>query len=842
MARKRENFRILRNQHGFSLMEIMVAVGMMGVLSVAMMSMQRNGVLGQKSLSAQDDSRVLTDLIATMLTDQTACTNTFAGLSPTAGATNMVLKDGGGNAQYSAGNSYGTRMTILAGIYMGETAATQKSANVDKRTGLVQWTPGAVNPNQGLALVMLDWQQTGTGSNQGVGVKDFWRYFMINATISAGNIVSCNAVRGDAAQNGVGTANYIPKWVTSTQLGNSVMYQSGSNIGIGTTGATSELSVIGDGTGVAQIGSAACGGNYVGITLGQTAAPTCSNYNILSNPSAPALLLNRPTGSDVEIRENNVPAVYFASGGTVGIGVAAPSYTLHTVGTIGTTGASAGYFMGDRSTANSGAWYRTGDYTRLWDSRIGDTAYFYNGATLASTQFSVGTTPYTNAIISADGEITSTLGAYGQFRMVGGNYGIMWRNDGANLYLLPTASGNQYGTWTGYRPFVYYFATGNVALNLDGSSSTGVGIAPSSRLQVDGEFRVGESTLGDTYVYMFRDPASGHMTIDTHNAANSAKDPLLINPWGGTVSVGYNAGIGGAFNVYYPAGSVHGIVAYGYPDAAHYGVYGQSGSYWGALGRSDGYSFVGTGHIWIPASYVVYAGNFASSSDARLKEKIRPVDNSLQLIEKLKPVHFYWRPGTEQYNAEKEQKEQIGFIAQDVEKVLPEVVGKVKYPGVPAVKSPDGKDKPHLPTLNEKLGETLTIDYGKLTPVAIAGVKALKELFDSFKAEFKKEHENVLALIEKVRKDLEKLDFQLKDLAKDMASFRTSVLETREELARFGKNDESRGRELASLKDDLKELKAKNEDLAKENKSVKRENEAIKAYLCGKDPKAPICH
>lgn len=48
-------------------------------------------------------------------------------------------------------------------------------------------------------------------------------------------------------------------------------------------------------------------------------------------------------------------------------------------------------------------------------------------------------------------------------RMVQGNYGVVWRQDGAVLYLLTTASGNQYGTWTGARPLAYNMGTGTIS-------------------------------------------------------------------------------------------------------------------------------------------------------------------------------------------------------------------------------------------------------------------------------------------------------------------------------------------------------------------------------------------
>jgi hypothetical protein len=64
---------------------------------------------------------------------------------------------------------------------------------------------------------------------------------------------------------------------------------------------------------------------------------------------------------------------------------------------------------------------------------------------------------------------------------------------------------------------------------------------------------------------------------------------------------------------------------------------------------------------------------FGSPSDISLKENIKPIESALDKVEKLQGVTFDW----------KEQditnlKEDIGFIAQDVQKVLPELVRKNK--------------------------------------------------------------------------------------------------------------------------------------------------------------------
>jgi hypothetical protein len=61
-------------------------------------------------------------------------------------------------------------------------------------------------------------------------------------------------------------------------------------------------------------------------------------------------------------------------------------------------------------------------------------------------------------------QITEGLNGYGQYRMVQGRYGVMWRQDGSTTYLLITPPDAQYGVWNGLRPFFVDNASGRVTM------------------------------------------------------------------------------------------------------------------------------------------------------------------------------------------------------------------------------------------------------------------------------------------------------------------------------------------------------------------------------------------
>ncbi len=82
----------------------------------------------------------------------------------------------------------------------------------------------------------------------------------------------------------------------------------------------------------------------------------------------------------------------------------------------------------------------------------------------------------------------------------------------------------------------------------------------------------------------------------------------------------------------------------------------------------------------------IVAAAFTVSSDRRLKTDIKPIENSLDIIDQITGVKFNWISSNES------KRRQVGVIAQDVQKVLPELVETnsetkklaVNYPGLVA--------------------------------------------------------------------------------------------------------------------------------------------------------------
>jgi hypothetical protein len=105
-------------------------------------------------------------------------------------------------------------------------------------------------------------------------------------------------------------------------------------------------------------------------------------------------------------------------------------------------------------------------------------------------------------------------------------------------------------------------------------------------------------------------------------------------------------------------------------------------------------------------AHVTTAGNWTNASDARLKTNIVNTNYGLQTVMQLRPVN---------YNMIKGGEAQVGFLAQEVQKIVPEVVSGTEG--------------------DMSKGETLGLSYGNLVPVLTKAIQEQQALIEKLQAE-----------------------------------------------------------------------------------------------------------
>jgi hypothetical protein len=89
------------------------------------------------------------------------------------------------------------------------------------------------------------------------------------------------------------------------------------------------------------------------------------------------------------------------------------------------------------------------------------------------------------------------------------------------------------------------------------------------------------------------------------------------------------------------------------------------------------------------------------ASDKKLKENIKKITYSLKKVKEIRGVEFDWKKGIKNFG---QKGHDVGVIAQEVEKVLPEAVTTAPFNG-----------------------DYLTVRYEKIVPLLVEAIKELSE-------------------------------------------------------------------------------------------------------------------
>jgi hypothetical protein len=174
----------------------------------------------------------------------------------------------------------------------------------------------------------------------------------------------------------------------------------------------------------------------------------------------------------------------------------------------------------------------------------------------------------------------------------------------------------------------------------------------------------------------------------------------------------YIRGIGNQFGLY-SQNSMYGVAALG----GTYGIYASGSTYAGYFGGK------------------VYSTGGYTTSDQKLKQNIRDFTSAMDIINKLKPKQYEFRRDGNYKLMNLPQGSHFGLIAQDVEKVLPDLVNDTKfetamaYPQAAEAALQQVHESGKTETQSEII-EFKALNYTELIPVLIKGMQELSRIND----------------------------------------------------------------------------------------------------------------
>ena len=281
---------------------------------------------------------------------------------------------------------------------------------------------------------------------------------------------------------GSGTPGFLPLWIVDNRLGNSVLFQSGGNLGVGTTTPGATLDIFGAGNGIRGTSSGATGvAGFASAATGVVSGVT-GNANSTTNGAAGVNGFESASTGQVFGVEGATPSTTNGAAGvngnatgTTGIvsGVSGSTNSA-TNGAAGVSGfatatnaAVSGVSGGTSSTAQGAAGVNG------WENAATGQVYGVNGGTSSTGPYAAGVTGYegatTGAVFGVNGGTNSTTnGAAGVNGGEGAATGVVYGVSGESSSATANAAG--VNGWEGA-------ATGAV-FGVNGSTnSTGPGAA-----------------------------------------------------------------------------------------------------------------------------------------------------------------------------------------------------------------------------------------------------------------------------------------------------------------------------------------------------------------------------
>lgn len=314
-----------------------------------------------------------------------------------------------------------------------------------------------------------------------------------------------------------------------------------------------------------------------------------------------------------------------------------------------------------------------------------------------------------NGIINAAGELRSS--AANGLRFTYSDMGAIFRHADNRLYILATNSGDKLGGFNSLRPFIVDLSNGRIEMQngLVSPIINSTGAASGQGFTFNAKTVIGGTNDGWLRINPHSQFAAGIYCGSTGTLRHDGN--IQRGSWGSNAAAIIRV-------AYDSTWSGNGSAAYSYTQVNSAGAHWLLASYKDSTNIRSGiqilsadtgvmrlYTNMRNNFVTIDAGNITAQNNVTSYSDIRVKKNISPIENALQKTLSITGVTY---DRTDQDNVR-----QVGLIAQEVEKVLPEAV---------------------ITSVNGDIKDFKSVAYGNLVGLLVESIRELNNKIERLEA------------------------------------------------------------------------------------------------------------